>query len=326
VRASTALLLLPLCAACTGQKAPLGLTEPIRVENAQFISGDLPGTPPITDAQSDAGVVAADPTVTFFETQNRIIPQGESEKRLDGRTSPDAVAVGIRFADIGTGYWVIPTGAPDPQNQGELVWSATCDFARDLPPGLHNLRFAAIDGNGGSGTEEGIDMCLLPPYPDNYNACDPTIVPPAVVVSLAWDVGADLDLRLKLPDGTIIDPKTPSNAEAPDGGTSSAKPDPTKGVLDRDSNAGCVLDGQNREDVSFQKRPPAGTYQIYANLFDACGTTDVHFTASLYLSQSSADGKKHSMSQVLTKSGEILASQANGGAGTGLFVAEFNLE
>jgi hypothetical protein len=97
---------------------------------------------------------------------------------------------------------------------------------------------------------------------------------------------------------------------------------PGGGVLDRDSDANCVPDGQNREDIVWQDAPASGLYLAYANLFSACGKSSVRFTLTLYVPEPVDGGQ--AMVAKLTQSGELLAVQANGGASLGLYVADFS--
>src|SRR4051794_3525581 len=108
-----ALVLVGSCAAslfaCSGEPNETGLYEPLRLRPATFESGGLPSGAP-------------GPRVTAFETASTVVRPGQVAKGLSGRASPDAVAVAIRFTDLGSGYWVLPVDGPDPQNNGELTW------------------------------------------------------------------------------------------------------------------------------------------------------------------------------------------------------------
>jgi uncharacterized protein YfaP (DUF2135 family) len=134
--------------------------------------------------------------------------------------------------------------------------------------------------------------------PDNLAACDPSVKPPALVVSLTWDTAADLDLVVAAPDGAILSPKRPTSGDA--------------GIIDRDSNSACTADGVQREDLVFQDAPPPGSYLIYADLFSACGHAPVHFQVAV----------TQAGITTLTRDGTLLAVDANGGASLGTFVTE----
>jgi hypothetical protein len=315
MRLHPAIVLFAVVPACSGQSSTLGLGEPVRVRSAQFIPGDPEAT--------ESG-----PRVTTFDTANRVIRSGEVAKALSGHATPDASSVGLRLQGFGTGYWVLPVEAPDLSAEGALLWTATLDFARDLPAGFHNLLAYAMDGAGHAGPPSTLDVCLAPVIPDNLNACEPSRAPPTAVLSLVWDAGVDLDLRVRTPVGKVVGGKTFTTAPIVDGGVSAgAVADPSTGTLDVDSNRACI-DGPRRETIVWQGIPTTGLYQAWANLFDACGQTSVRFRLELYTSQpdpASDAGTRHLVGQVLA-SGELLKGDANGGAGPGLFVTEFNFQ
>ena len=299
--------------ACSGEPSETGLGEPLRLRSATFKSGDLPAP------------LAMFPRVTSFETASTVVRPGQTEKGLLGRASPDAVAVAIRFADVGSGYWVFPVDGPDPQNNGELNWQTVADFGVDVAPGLHALRVVAIDGAGIAGPVRELAICVTPPIPDNLNACDPRTNPPAAVLSLAWDTPVDLDLVIVTPDGRIVDAKHPRTVAPPPPGPSTgvdAGAVASAGVFDRDSNGGCLIDGLQREDLVFQTRPAPGSYLVYASLFDACGRGAVHFRFSLFEPEATADPKVQRLVESVTKQGVLLPIEASGGARLGTFVTE----
>jgi hypothetical protein len=305
--------------ACSGAKSETGLGEPLRLRNASFKSGDLPGEPPSPTSTTS-------PLVTSFETASTVVRPGQTEKGLLGRASPDTVAVGLRFADVGSGYWVLPVDGPDPQNNGELVWQTLADFGSDVPAGLHPLRVVAIDGSGHAGVQRELSVCVTPSIPDNLNACQPTTAPPSAVLSLSWDTAVDLDLVVVTPEGRIVDAKHPRTIAPPPPGPSSSGVDAgvtaSVGTFDRDSNGGCAIDGVQRENLVFQARPPPGSYLVYASLFDACGQPPVHFRLSLFEPEVTADPKVLHLVESITKKGTLLPLEASGGSTLGTFVTE----
>jgi hypothetical protein len=307
----------------SGTPQSLGLDEPIRVRNGTLEPGDLPGAPPLTDAQIDAGVAETLPHVTTINSLNNVLRPGETGKALGGGVTDDADAVAIRFADLGSGYWVIPAAGPDPSKPGELTWSMSLDVSPDAPKGLHKLLFAGIDKNGHAGTQSELDFCIDSAIPDGLNACDPTIAPPFAVLTLTWDTNADLDLQLLAPNGKLLDPKHPTTAAELDGGGVAANPD-VDGVLDHDSNRDCVIDGLRREDISWKSHPENGEYLVYVNMFAACGQPAAHFKVTLSLSQKTGD--RYALVPVLAATGELVAQDQNGGDDLGLFVTQFHFD
>lgn len=281
-----AVLLLVL--GCESQRAPSGLEEPLRARGAQFIEGELP-------------TVVEGPVVTSVVTQNAVLLSGQGAKVFSGRAQDVASSIAVRFAEIGTGYWVFPLGGPDPQFPGELVWNTSFDFAPSAPPGLRTLLFAAIDAGGRAGPSVALSICVASSLPDNLHVCDPNRAPPAVVVSLAWDRDADLDLVLVSADGQEMRAKT-----APRSGDTFA---------DRDSLASCVPDNTRTEHIVFTDRP-RGRFAMYASLFDACGEHAVRFTAEVY------EAENGSLVRKAQRSGTMIDLDANAGQDRGLFVFE----
>jgi hypothetical protein len=312
------------CTSCSGEAVSrtAALEEPIRVESGQFLEGPLPGAPEPA-ATEDAGP-AATPFVSDVQVLTNEVAPGLQGLDFEGHASPTAQTVGVRFADLGTGYWVVPVGAPDPSANNFLTWQFTADFGHDIAPGPHTLLFAAVDANGASGTQTSLAFCVDTPVPDNFNACSPKNAPPAAVLSLSWNTAVDLDLIVQTPSGVTVGGKTATTA--PPGTSVKAASGGSNGVLDHDSNRNCVIDGIQREDIVWQKAPLAGTYEVWADLFSACGKPAVSFTATLWLAEATADGGAHLVAQPPLAVGEMTSGQANGGAGPGLYLGSFKFE
>jgi hypothetical protein len=288
MRRAVLLLCLAITAGC-GESIPFrsGADQPIQVEGGQFFEGPLPtGT--------------RGPAVTTVDSRNNLIVAGETGKKLTGLAEDGAYSIALRFSDIGSGYWVVPVGPPDPQTAGQLSWTAICDIARETPPGNHTLEFSAADSAGRFGAKNATPVLVQTLRPSGR-----------VVVSLTWDTNADLDLHLVAPDGKELDPKHPNSSNLLDGG---AAP-PGNGLLDRDSNANCVIDGYREEDVVWQDAPAPGTYLARVDMFSACGAPIAHFVFSIWENDK----------EVLERNGEILAVDADGGGpGSGMFVSQFH--
>jgi hypothetical protein len=286
---------LTLAPACGGESATLGIEQPIRVyacdarsvtTGPQFREGTLP---------DGAGA----PNVIGVDISDRYLLQGQRGKKFSGSADPTARAVAIRLADVGTGYWVVPTRLVDPQT-GNFTWEACVDFSREVAPGPHKLQLAAIDANGNFGkTFDDVELMVKSLVPTGK-----------VVVSLRWDSDADLDLEVETPSGKTVDPKHPSTADKTDAGVDPTTPG--AGKIDRDSNAACVLDGYRQEDLVFQGAPTAGTWLFRVNMFAACGAPAANFTLSVYV-----DGVLER-----TVPGRLVDTDANGGDGPGLFVTQ----
>jgi hypothetical protein len=265
---------------------------------------------------ADAGVAGNAPlSVTNISYASQIVVRGES-KALTGRTTQDAVAVGVRLADFGTGYWVIPVDVRDQLYPGELTYKLTADFSPGIPAGIHALRFVAIGSGGAAGEQADLQLCFGSGVPDNNHTCDPTKPAPAVVFSLQWDADFDVDLHVVTPAGVDINPKAPIGNPV-DGGM----PPATLPRVDRDSLGSCVPDGIRAENLVFQKYPALGVYDVYADPFSPCKAAAARFVLTIY--EVGDDGDLH---PTYTRAGELLAQQATGGGSAGLFVAEKNFE
>jgi hypothetical protein len=318
--------LLPL--ACSGEPASptLGLDQPLRVKNAQFIAGELPGRDvdggPSADAGASEGAV-----VTVIETSNRLVSPGQTGKLLGGRTTPGAFAVALRVADQGSGYWLVPVGPPDVTANDEQSWSAEIEFSDRLRTGLFDLALAAVGADGRSGARSLLSLCAQSPVPDNLNACDPKTAPPALVLSLGWDAPVDLDLRVLTPGGKLVDAKAPSTAPLTDAGVDpSALADPSTGIVDHDSGAGCVRDVR-RESLVFQQKPAPGRYTVWARLFDSCGVNTVRFRLSAFRPEALPEGAGFRQVEQPISQGAVLGLTESGTApeAYGTFITQIDL-
>ena len=298
-----------LATACGGQPAHRGVGEPIQVPGQQFIAGGLPGTPPVATSSPTPGPLS----VIGASLPNQLVFPGSSGVTVSGHATDDAVSIAVRFADLGTGYWVVPIAEPDPQFPGQRTFGFSADFDADAPAGFHPLRFVAIGGDGRAGVQSDTRVCIRSRIPDNLHACDPTQPVPAAVFTLTWDTNFDLDLHVVTPAGRDVGPKAQTSVPIEAG----VQPGIDVAKIDRDSLASCFPDGLRQEDFVLQNYPPAGNYEIYADPFDACGKPAVHFTLTLY--EAGSDEELHA---TFTRGGELLASQVTGGASTGLFIAE----
>jgi hypothetical protein len=303
-----------------------GVEEPIVVESGQFIAGALPGLPE-PPASADAGA-SVSPLVSDVEISTSAVAPGTDGMAFAGHASPGSQTVAVRFADAGSGYWVVPVAGPDQSANNFLTWQFAADFSHVLAPGLHTLLFAAIDASGRSGTQFDLPFCIDTPVPDNFNVCSPKRPPPAAVLSLSWSTAVDLDLIVQTPSGATVGGKNATTARAGDAGLSgSAAGAGSNGVLDHDSNRNCAIDGIDREDVVWQGPPASGVYQVWVDMFSACGKAAANFTVSLWLAESRADGGQQLvMQQPPVAIGELLADEANGGSSRGLFVGKFILQ
>ena len=284
------------------ESAQSGLSEPILAVDGQFYRGELrPG---------ESG-----PLVLGLTGTSNTIRPGQAGWGLSGDAQGAAWAVAFRFADLGTGYWIVPVAAPDLTTVSDLLWGTRVEFSHDLPAGSHDLQVVAVQGDSTFGplTPAGIKRLTVLPLQPNAD----------VVLSLEWDTDADLDLHLVGPlelGMNEVWPKQPSTAPFD---TTTTKFPPGTGLLDRDSNARCVRDNIRREDIVWNSHefgatplgpPLPGNYLIRVDMFDSCGQAYANFKVTLF--QQGAP--------VFTEVGRLLSIDADaGGAGSGLFVAQF---
>jgi hypothetical protein len=313
-----------LASACDGQVNQYVFDEPIFVHGAQFFAGDLPGTPVLPDGGAPPAV--AGPVVTSIGALNTTVYSGEGGKQLSGRATDSASAVGIRLGTLGSGYWVLPLGNPDPQFPGELTWGALVDFNHAITPGIQPLRVVAVDAKGVAGAQSDQNLCIasrLPADPgsgtaDDINACNPKVNPAAAVFSLVWDADVDLDLHVITPAGIDVNPKNALVVPVDAGAT----PPPLDPRIDRDSIAHCVPDGWRQEDLAFAELPASGSiFQLHANLFAACGKPSVTFTLTVYQAVGTP-GKDRHLVQALQRSGRLTSFDADGDS-AGLFITSY---
>jgi hypothetical protein len=306
-------------AACWAENPQISSGEIFRIQNAQYVEGHIVGQP-IEDAGPNPPPASENglPDTSRPNTNQRIFNAGQVGASFTGDASPNAVSVAFALDGVSHGYWVVPVGATDPAT-GRLVWSISADFGRDIPPGLRNLRAVAIDKRGRSGQEVVLNLCIRSLVPDNLVSCGAKTEPPQAVISLSWDVNADLDLQVKGPDGRLLEPKKSTTIRLMDGGM----PVPGPASFDHDSNANCQIDGFRVENLVWQTERPQGRYSIYANLFDACKQPVVHFSASVFEAGGGPDGGPQRLELKRTVRGELPDISANGGSQIGLFLTDY---
>lgn len=305
-----------------GVPADAGLGEPIQVSGGQFVAGPMPGSPPAPlsglgadDAGTDGGTPGLSPlSVTSVIFVNSTIVSGIGGTSVSGLATDDAVAIGVQLASLGTGYWVVPMQGQDAQFPGQSDFGFTLGFNPSDAPGQTDLRVVAVGSNGAAGQQVEAPVCIESRVPDNGHACISKHVVPQAVFTLTWNADFDVDLHVITPGGFDVNPKTLVTSQPYDGGLPVPQ---TLGYIDRDSIGNCVIDDWREEDLIFQDAPPTGNYLVYAAPFASCGQEAVTFTFTIY--EPGSDGNLHS---TFTRSGELLASDATGGASTGLFVAE----
>jgi hypothetical protein len=312
-------------ASCGGVTETSGLGEPIFIESgASFVRGTLPGTAPSTSATASIPTTGAQ--VLDIETPSTLLTEGQVGHTFSGHTSTSAYSIGVRIQGQGSGYWLLQAGGPDPTQNNDLTFQFNADIGYGLTTGNVNVLFVAFDSAGKAGEQQALSVCIAPNIPDNLNACNPQIKPPAAIVSLTWDSNADLDIVMHTPSGAIVDSKHPTTATSDSGSVPAQflpSADPTTGYIDQDSNADCVEDNERREDIIWQSAPSSGTFLFYVSEFSACSTASSTFKITTYRQKAGADGT-YSLVQTGVESGALLATQADADVGPALYVTSIS--
>jgi len=233
-------------AGCSGVANDSAADALMKLGNAQFYRGAPP-------AASDG------PAVTQLSPAPNIIRRGPNGS-VGGTVPRETTAVAV-WLDGDIGYWIVTPGSLDPMELGQLTFGASATYARNLPAGTYTLRAAAADARGHFGAPS--DFALK---------TEDMPVAGTLVVSLAWDTEADLDLHLVTPDGTEVWANKINSAPGPVPGQPT---DPngwkSGGILDYDSNGSCVIDGRRVENVYWTVAPPSGHYIARVDTFAMCG-------------------------------------------------------
>ncbi|HTU62441.1 MAG TPA: hypothetical protein VMF89_28470 [Polyangiales bacterium] len=309
--AASALLLI----ACAGEPGDSGFAEPLQIAGAAFKKGALPGQPPSDDAEAN------ELDLTTIETNNTVIHPGQTGKRISGRARDTGYSVAVRFEDRGTGYWVKPLDEADSVYPGELAFRLDIEVAHDLPLGPQRLLFTVIDARGRASRQQAFELCVASPYDKALSACDETQQPPAAMISLTWDSAADLDLVVRTPDGELVDARHPSTLTDP---SLTLEPE-RQGVLYTDDARGCAGRSVRREDLVWTSEIPEGRYDVFVNLFDACGARATFFEVRAWRRTERDDGSYTFRQAGETAVGQLIDEEANGGSGLPRKLASFDL-
>jgi hypothetical protein len=281
---------------CSGLTGDVGLRADLRVAAAQFVPGDLDGASP-------GGGPAV---VSVFNSLTGVQP-GERDKPLTGALGATAGAVALSLRGD-RGYWIVVAGPPALDAPDLPTFQATLSFSFDLPIGGLILVVRAVDAAGHFGDAMVVPLQSAPaPPPDG-----------ALVVSLDWDTEADLDLHVIVPGGVEVWAHNINSYEAPPPGTvvdAAAWMD--GGILDFDSNAGCVIDGRRRENIVWQAPPPPGTYVVRVNTASLCRATAARWNVRVL-----AAGASIAAAQGISLPGDPRYSK---GAGSGVQALTFDV-
>ena len=247
-------------AGCDGAASPdPGLGALLQIPGAQFRPGPLP-------APADG------PATVAVRTRHAAIAIGSAREKLDGVLGPGARAalIGVAGAD---GAWIVPAGAPAADTPEQPSVAATLGLADGFPAGPFSLVVLAADADGQLGPGRELAVVAAPAAPPTG----------ALVIELAWDGPADLDLHVVDPLGGEAWAGDPNTWQPPAPGE---PVDPTAyqagGILDHDGNAGCHRDGHPGEHVIWTQPPPAGAYTVRVDARALCGAPSAAWYAAAY--------------------------------------------
>jgi hypothetical protein len=236
-----------------------GLAARLQIAGAQYRPGPLPAP-------------SGGPDAVALRSSHAAVTIGSVRERITGvlGEATRGAVIGIDGVD---GGWLVPAGLPALDTPDHPSVSATIALADDFPPGPFTLVVAGSDAEGRFGAPATTTL-IADPAP-----------PPAgtLVIGLAWDAAADLDLHVVDPLGGEAwsdDPNTwvpPPPGEPVDPGAYLAG-----GILDRDGNAGCHRDGRPREHVVWTRPPPPGVYVVRVDARSMCGAASAAWYVAAY--------------------------------------------
>jgi hypothetical protein len=283
--------------ACQSVRADVGLEADLRVGNAQFVAGAL----------DEAAPSGGPPVVSVFNSLTTVQP-GQRDKPLSGTLAPSATAVALGLRGD-RGYWIAAAGPPGLDAPDLPTFQSTLSFSAALPLGAVVLVVRAVDDAGRFGAAATVPLSSAP-------AAGPS---GTLVVGLRWDSEADLDLHLVTPSGVEVWAGNINSYRAPPPGTpADGSAWQQGGLLDFDSNAGCVIDGRRAEHVVWTAPPPAGTYRVRVDTASLCGVPAARWTVEVF----GAGGVVITASQGETVAGDARFSK---GPGSGVQALTFDV-
>jgi|JI10StandDraft_1071094.scaffolds.fasta_scaffold20063_4 hypothetical protein len=241
---------------CEAASPDSDLLSWLRIDSAQLVLGPPP-------ADQGGPVVQG---VTLL--QSRVWP-GQQGKPISGTLATSATAVSLFLVGDRTHY-ILPAGTPDITAPESPTFVANLDFSPLLPLGPHQIQLQATDETGryGAITAQSL-MAESEPPPDGV-----------LVFVLRWERAADLDLHVEEPSGQEIWARRKSGNTAPAPGR--PPPGPNAGYLDFDSNAQCVIDGRQREQVIYRTVAPQGRYKVRVDSFSLCGQPTAYWQSEVW--------------------------------------------
>lgn len=245
----------PACTSSSPSTFDPGLDLRIRIQGAELHQGPL-------------GEDRGGPSVTQISRPKPLVLRGESSVALAGRLAQGGVALHIQ-AKGDDDHWVVNAKGEDFVFPSELVFSTHFALSHIIEEDELVLLLQAADKDGVLGPVTEVEFTIS----DERQSAN-------LLVSLAWDAPADLDLYLELPDGTVVGAKNIHSFDLSPGSLPQSE-NPPGAFLDYDSNQECRLDLRNQEHILWHESIPlSGSYRVYAHLFSPCGNQVVNMVAT----------------------------------------------
>jgi len=255
-------------AGCGASASPeSGVTALLRVSNAQFVEGAL-----LPDTSATGSAV-----ISSVAINNTNVYPGEQSFPLSGTVTGATVLVGLKND---SGHWIVPATIVDQTTVGGYDFATQLTFSPLMPTGPQTLILRGVAADGTVGPAQLYVLTAGTPAPPTG----------PLVVTLAWNTEADLDLHVVIPnaaDSSVpieIWARYPVGVPVP---TLDMPLDPyaaaTAPYLDFDSNANCVVDGRRQENVVFQVAPVPGDYTVRVDTPSLCGQSNAQWVATAKL-------------------------------------------
>jgi hypothetical protein len=264
-----------------GVRGRTGLEALLRASGGTFVDQPIP--------TADDPTVSNGPLINVGRYPSTAQP-GQVGLSFAGILTQGGRSVAVGLADD-RAYWIIPAPSVNQEvgSKGELLFSANLSFSPLIAPGTHNLVMRAVGADGRMGSPT-IAPVMIASFAN---------VRGAFQIKLLWDTNADLDLHVIVPvdPKDLIDPadpKAPKTIEVWNNQPSSLPPRPifepytaeeimNGGLLDYDSNAGCVIDGRREENIVWGAGPlPAGDYIVRVDTVSLCGEVDAQWQLDVF--------------------------------------------
>ena len=279
-------------AGCDGASPNPAPDEVLQIASGQFVPGALPGT--LVSSALDAGAGDGAPSsapeagailplsITQLALPVLPLPVGAAGESISGYASDDAASVGVRFADLGTGYWIVPVGVTDAQYPGQITFGMKA-LVRPRHPGGYARSSRRRHRRVRASRRASPGHRMFPERRARQRARVQSRDPRSRRGDLA-DVGHELRprpaRRSRRTAKTSI-PRRPSASFR----TAGARPPATLPSIDRDSLArlrpGRHSPGRSR---SSRARPPRATTRSTSTPLPPCGQAAVRFTVTVYTS------------------------------------------